>query len=181
MRPPIPALAPLVGLASALFASSALAVFGLFEKDASVVRLAVTAQADLNPLPGGAPAPVAVRIYQLRNDLPFQAAEFWSLYERSADTLGGDLVAEQELLVQPDSTNFVGPLEMAPGVTHLALFIGFREWQTGTWRVVVPTPRESKLTLHVHLKGNAVEVEPRKRRWWRKRKRESEQGAQVDE
>jgi type VI secretion system VasD/TssJ family lipoprotein len=69
--------------------------------DATTMALHFDAVAGLNPGANGQPAPVRVRIYELKNTASFARADYFALAERAQATLGADLIDQDEVLVQP--------------------------------------------------------------------------------
>jgi type VI secretion system protein VasD len=63
--------------------------------------LTVAAAPDVNPNSAGRPSPVVVRIYQLRTDTLFRAADFGKLYSEDQTILGQDLVRRDDYTLMP--------------------------------------------------------------------------------
>src|SRR5262245_11091807 len=62
---------------------------------------------DVNPDPSGRASPIVVRIFQLRNDGEFAAADFFALYDNEKATLGASLIAREEYVLAPGETRML--------------------------------------------------------------------------
>ncbi len=62
------------------------------------------AEGDLNPIATGRASPVVVRVFELKSDAEFSAADFYALYEREKETLGSSLLSRQEYVLKPGQT-----------------------------------------------------------------------------
>jgi type VI secretion system protein VasD len=115
----------------------------------SKTRVALSASADTNPDGSGKPSPVVVRVYQLKGDTAFAAADFFALYDDEMKVLGPELIGRDEFILTPAEKRTV---EMS--VSGAARFIGivaaFRDIRNAQWRVVVPAPlKKDDVTLSV--------------------------------
>ena len=70
-------------------------------KPADSIEIAVAASADVNPDIAGRPSPVLVRIYELKDKVPFTTASFLAFFDNDAVVLGNSLQARQELMLNP--------------------------------------------------------------------------------
>src|SRR6185295_3988621 len=100
--------------------------------------------ADANPDTAGRASLVVVRLFQLRNDGEFAAADFFALYEKEKETLGASLISREEYVLAPGETC---TLEMP--ISADARFVGalaaYRDIRSAHWRALTRTP-EKKLT-----------------------------------
>lgn len=107
----------------------------------TVVTLTLAAARDANATASGQGAPTVVRVYQLASPAGFEKAEFFRLFNGDVALLGPDLVKKDEYLLAPGTTK-VETLTLPDRVTALGVLAAYREFQTRTWRAVVPvTPR----------------------------------------
>jgi type VI secretion system protein VasD len=105
------------------------------------ISMSVTVGADVNPDLNGKAAPVVVRIYQLKDDAAFTAADFFALYDKEQMTLGPALIERREFELAPgEQRSFDYP------VPNDARFIGaiaaFRDIRNAQWRAVAPAPKQ---------------------------------------
>jgi type VI secretion system protein VasD len=125
-----------------------------------VLRVDVTAAANANRGPGGQALPIVVRLYELKAQGAFSGADFFSLYDHESKTLGGELVAREELTLAPGQTRqIVKPLD--PQTRYLGVLGAFREIDRATWRALVPLVAGKDNNLDVAVGANAIRVQPR--------------------
>lgn len=107
----------------------------------TVVKLTIDVAKDANATAGGQGAPTIVRVYQLVSSAGFEKAEFFRLLNGDTALLGADLVKKDEYLLAPGARK-EETLTLPDRVTALGVLAAYREFQTRTWRVVVPvTPK----------------------------------------
>lgn len=152
--------------ATRLIAALALALLGACSKDAPApasadheapgVSLYFSAAAGLNPGADGTPAPVRVRVYELKNAAAFERADYFALAERAQATLGADLVDQDEVLLQPGrQLQLDRPLN--PATRLVGLVVGYREVDRAQWRSVLPVPpHDYQISLDVRAVRSAV-------------------------
>ena len=66
------------------------------------VVLEFEATGNINPNSEGRASPLVVRIYRLKSYSVFEDADFFSLYEKADDALGGELIDKEEILLNPN-------------------------------------------------------------------------------
>lgn len=122
----------------------------------SAVTLYFSAAVGLNPGAGGTPAPVRVRLYELKNSAAFARADYFALAERAQATLGADLIDQDEVLLQPgEQLRLERPLD--PATRQLGLVVGYREIDQAQWRSVLAVPpRDYQISLDVRAVRSAV-------------------------
>mgnify|MGYP001627482831 CR=1 FL=1 len=125
----------------------------------TVVRLQIQASADLNPAAGGQPAPVRVRLYELKSGAVFSRADYFSLVESANATLSSDLVAQDELLIQPGE-QLILDRTLDEQSRLLGLVVAFRDLDDSVWRQLVNIPPHQTSVLNVSLSARAVSAVP---------------------
>lgn len=120
------------------------------------ITLYFSAAPGLNPGASGTPAPVRVRLYELKNSAAFARADFFALAERAQATLGADLIDQDEVLLQPgEQLRIERPLD--PATRQVGLVVGYREVDQAQWRSVLPVPpRDYQISLDVRAVHSAV-------------------------
>lgn len=123
---------------------------------ATGITLYFSAAAGLNPGASGTPAPVRVRIYELKNSAAFARADYFALAERAQATLAADLIDQDEVLLQPgEQLRLERPLD--PATRQVGLVVGYREVDQAQWRSVLPVPpRDYQISLDVRAVRSAV-------------------------
>ena len=133
------------------------------EADTAAVELHFHAIAGLNPGAAGQPAPVRVRIFELKNAATFGRSDYFALAERAQATLGADLIDQDEVLIQPGQQLSL-QRDLDPATRHIGVLVGYRELDQSLWRAVMNVPprqyTEYQISLDVRAVRSAVVVSP---------------------
>lgn len=131
--------------------------------DATTVALHFDGVAGLNPGVNGQPAPVRVRIYELKKTARFARADYFALAERAQATLGADLIDQDEVLVKPGQQLSLDR-NLNSATRQIGLVVGYREIDQARWRnvlVVEPRqPREFRIRLDLRDVSSDVGAQP---------------------
>ncbi|MFT3717387.1 type VI secretion system lipoprotein TssJ [Pseudorhodoferax sp.] len=124
----------------------------------TTVAGSVAAAAGLNTSVSGRPSPLLLRLYELKADTAFTAADFVSLYQRDQGELGAELVAREDLTLQPGQSL---PLRrtLAPETRFIGVFAAYRDIEHARWRVVLPVRPGQAHQLTVRAGALAVSAE----------------------
>lgn len=126
----------------------------------SGVSLHFSAAEGLNPGASGTPAPVRVRIYELKNSAAFDRADYFALTERPQATLGPDLNDHDEVLLQPGARLHV-QRRLDPATRQVGVVVGYREIDLAQWRTLLPVPpHDYQISLDVRAVRSAVATPP---------------------
>ncbi|AZD86743.1 Type VI secretion lipoprotein/VasD [Pseudomonas chlororaphis subsp. aureofaciens] len=121
----------------------------------TVVVMHIQAAADLNLSAGGQATPVRVRLYELKNGAAFSRADYFSLVNATGATLSADLVAQDELLIQPGQ-RLTLERTLDEQSRLLGLVVSYRELDSAVWRQMVSIPSNETTPLTVSLKARAI-------------------------
>ena len=77
---------------------------GTMRSSPPVVQGSIKAAATTNPDPRGRPSPIVMRLYELKSAATFNSADFFALFDKESETLGGDLVGREEYDLRPNET-----------------------------------------------------------------------------
>src|SRR5262249_8170664 len=91
-----------VYLLSVACGSSPAAGCGTMRSRPPVVQGSIKTAATTNPDPRGRLSPIVVRLYELKSAATFSSADFFSLFDKESETLGGDLVGRDEYDLRPN-------------------------------------------------------------------------------
>jgi len=124
----------------------------------SQVKLSVAAGTDVNPDARNRPSPITVRVYALKSAATFEAADFFSLFEKDAAVLGADVVSREELLMRPGDSK---PLEMKlpPEAKALAVFAAYRDLDRARWRAVRVIEVGKAVNLQIKVAARQISIE----------------------
>jgi type VI secretion system protein VasD len=124
----------------------------------SEIQLSVVAGPDVNPDARKRASPVLVRIYALKSAAPFEAADFFSLFEKDTATLGGELVQREEFLLRPGEEKAL-PLKFGPEVKSIGVMVAYRDLERARWRDVHAIAIGKPAELKVKLNGSQIGLE----------------------
>lgn len=136
------------------------------------LEMTVAAKADVNPDDRGRAAPIVVRLYELKNDNAFKAADFFTLQTQEKTVLGDDVVKRDEVQLRPgDHQTIVRRPD--PATTAIGVIAAYRDLPNSVWRTVYTMPIApdkawyrfftSKLKLKIDLEAKAVGIEEAKK------------------
>jgi len=116
----------------------------------------IVVSADANPDSSGRPSPVVVRVYQLRDDGEFAAADFFAIYDKEKETLAQSLVSRQEYVLAPGETRELD-LPVDAQARFLGVLAAFRDIRAAHWRALSHAP-EKKLTDLLRKGGVTISI-----------------------
>ena len=116
-------------------------------KAAVKAPMTISASADVNPDANGRPSPIVVRIYQLKTDAAFTAADFFALFDDDKKVLGPELISRDEFMLGPAERRTI-EVTVATETRYVGAVAAFRDIRNAQWRSLVPSPRKG-LTMSV--------------------------------
>ena len=111
-----------------------------------------------NPNENGDPAPVVVRVYQLKEVTAFQNAEYFDLADNDKKVLGGDLIGVQEYEMAPGKSQDYNR-DISSEATHIGVIASFRDIDSAQWRDVIELKKEKKNEFVIYLTSLAVRIQ----------------------
>lgn len=116
----------------------------------------VVASPDINPDLRDRPSPLTLRVLGLKAQANFGTADFFSLFEKEAATLGADLLLREEMVLRPgESRRLVWTLPA--DFRFVGVVAAFRELERSQWRDV-HTLTEAP-ALRVQLAGRRASIQ----------------------
>lgn len=109
----------------------------------------------LNPSVSQRPSPLRVRVYELRADSVFAKADFMSLYEGDRALLAADLVARDEITLQPGEKRPYDR-QLNPETRFIGVVAIYRDLDRATWRAVVPVRPNKTQALSIRADSLAI-------------------------
>ena len=103
--------------------------------------MSLAASRDVNPDASGRPSPVVVRVYQLRTDTLFAAADYFALFGDDQKALGQEVVSRDEYTLDPSESRSSG-IVLAGDTRFVGVFAAFRDNRTTRWRALIPVPKK---------------------------------------
>lgn len=136
-------------------------------KDPLMLDLAVRAASTVNPDDRNRAAPIVVRVYELKTDGAFNAADYFTLQDKDKTVLADDLVAREQFQLRPGEQRSIRR-KADPAASVLGIVAAYRDLPHSVWRAVYPLPPardaawyrvwSSKLKLTIDLDSNAIRM-----------------------
>src|SRR5437867_11892150 len=101
-----------------------------------LLRGAINAAGGVNPDRGGRASPIVVRVYELKSVAAFNSADFFSLFDKEQETLGGQLVGREEFQLQPAETRQYRR-QLQPDSKLFGVVLAMRVLVQSPWRPAV--------------------------------------------
>jgi type VI secretion system protein VasD len=121
--------------------------------------LELRAASTLNPDDSGRPSPLRVRLYELKSVSAFNSGDFNSLYQHDKETLGGDLVALEEIQVQPGMQKSF-TRKLSPDTKFLGVLAPYRNIEQAVWRASMEVPAGKTTPVALDVESLAVSLAP---------------------
>lgn len=112
----------------------------------------------LNPTVNQRPAPLQVRVYELKTAAAFNSADFIALYQNDQATLAADLVGREEMMLQPNEKR---PYKktLSSDTKFIGVVGAYRNLEKATWRVIVPVQTGKANTLTIRAGDIALSAD----------------------
>jgi type VI secretion system protein VasD len=126
-----------------------------FVSQPTKVNGTIVAAPGLNPSVTQRPSPMRLRLYELKSGNTFAQADFMALYQQDKATLGGDLVATEELTLQPGESR---PLSrtLASETRVIGIVAIYRDLERAVWRTTVNVQPGKSHQLNIRAEPLAI-------------------------
>src|SRR5450830_1544977 len=104
-------------------------------KEQTRLDITLRANAAVNPNDQGHPAPIMVRIYELKSAEVFRSADFLALNTNDKTVLGADMLVREEFLLRPGESKTIRRKSFAD-TTTIGVLAAYRDLPHATWRAV---------------------------------------------
>lgn len=125
------------------------------------VKAALITAADVNPDIEGHPAPIVVRLYELKEDGAFNNTDYFKLLDREQESLGSSLAGREEYELQPGESR-TWEMKVPGEARFLGVTAGFRDLPNSHWKALLPTPHKHfgtpKITINVAKSAVTIKV-----------------------
>lgn len=123
----------------------------------TTIAATLDANANVNPDMRGRPSPVVVRFYELKALAAFNSADFFALNDRDKDTLGSELVAREEFVLQPGDKRPLARTLQAD-TRFIGVVAAYRDLERAQWRASAPVPLNQASTVTVSFDDRKVSI-----------------------
>lgn len=114
------------------------------------VTVVLHAASNINPGMNERPAPVLVRIYELKASTAFDAADYFALADKDRESLGGDLLSRDDYQVKPGE-RLQAARKFNAATRRLAAMVSFRDLERSVWKASIaisdPPPDEVRILI----------------------------------
>ena len=117
----------------------------------------VVAGSGANKDAAGRYLPIVVRVYELKAIGAFQGADFYSLYDNEAETLGADLLAREELNLRPGQQHRL-ERATAPEALYIGVLGAFREIDIATWKATYALRQGKTNKVEIQIGPSAISI-----------------------
>ena len=124
----------------------------------TIIGVRILSDGTINPSPAGQAAPVVVRIYALKSNVPFLQSDFATMFSGDEGHLGSSLAFRKEILVPPDA-NIPVKAEVTPEAEYVAAMACFRAADQSQWRVIEGLQASKVNDLQLAIAGTALNFE----------------------
>jgi len=118
------------------------------------IKLNIMVSADVNPDSQNRPAPIVVRVYQLKDDAAFKDADFFALYDKEQATLAAALVSREEYELAPGEHRTVDFL-LPHDTRYVGVAAAYRDIRNAQWRAQFGAPDKDLVKL---VKKNQIGI-----------------------
>ena len=132
-----------------------LALFGGCATAPPLLQGSIKAAPTTNPDARGRPSPIVLRVYELRALGAFNNADFFSLFEKEAETLGGELVGREEYILQPSESRPY-QRQLQPDTKFIGVAAAFRDLENSRWRLTAAVPSNRAIAITLGVDARAV-------------------------
>jgi type VI secretion system protein VasD len=104
----------------------------------------ISADAGINPDRQNRAMPVQVHLFELKNSSRFETIDFYTLFEKDDQALGGDVLSKELLVLRPGQRVTL-TRKANPEARMLGVYAAFRSAEKSAWRAVAPLPQAKEL------------------------------------
>lgn len=110
------------------------------------VTLTIAVSADVNPDSQTRPSPIVVRLYQLKDDAAFKAADFYALYDKDQATLGAALVSREDFEFAPGERHSAD-MPLSTDAQFIGVIAAYRDIRNAQWRTLTAAPEKGIVNI----------------------------------
>ena len=106
------------------------------------IKGSLQAADNVNPDSDGRPSPLVIKIFQLKGKDKFESADFFPLFDSAEATLGGDLLAVEDVMLTPgEFRSYEGDFD--PATRFIGVIAGYRDIHQAEWKSIIEMPEKS--------------------------------------
>lgn len=134
-----------------------LAACSALNSSPTALHASASANARINLDSRGRATPVVIRIYLLKSLAAFNAADFFSLYEKEQQTLADNLVSRDEITLKPGETKVLQTLSGNQGA-YVGVIAAFRNIDRAAWRSSAALANGKTNEIRISVENDRVNI-----------------------
>jgi type VI secretion system protein VasD len=119
----------------------------------TMAEISIDVASDVNPDSAGRPSPLVLHLFELKSMASFQGADFFSLLDRDKETLGSELLAKEEVILQPGKSLRI-ERQLQADTRFVAAVTAFRAWEKSVWREAIPVRLNQNNFVAIAVQAN---------------------------
>lgn len=123
----------------------------------TMIEVTLATAADVNPDARNRPSPIMVRFYELKSLTAFQAADFFSIFDRDKDILASELTARDEFSLAPNDRQGFSR-EPKAETKFIGVIAAFRDIDRAVWRASYEIPLNRATAVNVRLDARRITI-----------------------
>jgi type VI secretion system protein VasD len=124
----------------------------------TILRIALVADAGVNPDINGRPSPIVVKLYEMKSLAAFNSADFFSLFNKDQDTLGAELVAREDLQLRPAENRKI-ERQIQDETRYFGVVAAFRDLERARWRAAITVPEHKKTPVTIQIGARSISIQ----------------------
>ena len=135
-------------------------VGGFFKLDTDLA-LTFKVDADINPDDKKTPAPLFIRLYELKTTKTFEKANFLDIFEKDKQVLGADMLAKHRLKRLLPGENSEITIVLDKSTQYVGVFAEFLQYKNSTYKVMMPVVINNVFSSSatIRISGNTMRFE----------------------
>jgi type VI secretion system protein VasD len=125
----------------------------------TILQINLAVAPNVNPDARGRPSPIVARMFELKSLAIFQSTDFFSLFDRDKESLGNDLVAKEEFVLQPGESRMF-KRELQPDTRFVAVVAAYRDIERSRWRASMPVPLNETTRVTISVQERDISITP---------------------
>jgi type VI secretion system protein VasD len=112
---------------------------------------------DVNPDMSGRPAPIVLKVFQLKRSSAFDSADFFSLQSKPEQVLGGDMLSVDRVILRPGESRTLR-YQGSVDAHAIGVVAEYRQIERSRWKLTVPLPPAKQLNFYRFWQTSPAEM-----------------------
>ena len=129
------------------------------EPEPTRLQITISATDDVNLDANGNPSPIVSRLFVLRGQGAFAAAEFFTIWDKEQAVLARDLLLREEVVMKPGQTTALNSV-IDNEARVLGVVAAYQDIERATWRALGPLKPNQVNAYKIELSRQVVNLQP---------------------